>query len=1105
MRVPIALQLALLVLITSLVGLAVISIATWKNNYHFVTSIKSQGLVLTASLKAGQIASDLQLIESTCATVSTRVLIQNSLRRFYQGNTSYENWANAIIDLQSALGTSGIAPLYQAKIFSRNGVGDSGGLLNVTSDAGASIALPYTYANGSSVMLGDPGLGYPPSLYPNITYTFANGVDPANATSNDGTASAFPNYIFNATSALLLGPISMNSTLSLLSFTLPIINNTSNTDILGYMTIVASATSLLSTLVSRDFIDSTALVLLIGPADQSNLFLGDVRPAEDNEPAANVTDLTNALAHYVFMPPVTEGESDRHDQYRNNDAPFKLSSYPQVLGVLSNPKPTANNSTSSLATTNEQGYEVAVGVARPQTNVVDWVVIMEETHAQAFASVVQLRNIILACVFGTAGFITLIVFPLAHYSVTPIRKLKAATEKAIQPGPEHPYGSALSVNHSANDDGNDADERDISKSNFLTELKKFLSGKWYSSQLSESEEGHRRPFKVPLKVKESKHCVTDELTELTGTFNEMSDELMIQYTRLEERVAERTRELEISKRAAEAANESKTHFIANISHELKTPLNGILGMCAVCMGEEDLSRIKKSLKVVYKSGDLLLHLLNDLLTFSKNEIEQAVRLDEKDFNLADIKSQILTIFERQFHEKRVDFSVKFIGTSIGEVPLHESLLSEKQPVVAVSPAFGPPGTGRMKDMVLWGDHHRILQILINLVSNSLKFTPEGGSVEVRIRCVGDYEKSRDVGGKVSFDSKHSSGVKERTSSARSREIEPGQPSGTILQDNIKERENSIIYRTLEFAFEVQDTGPGIPPHLLQRVFEPFVQGDLGLNRKFGGTGLGLSICSQLSRLMSGTIALDSTVGKGSTFTVKIPLKFVKEMASSTHSSSDTSSRPQSKVFLVDDPNSRPDTPSKKSNESQDLQPRLVGLSQPFFAAAPPPTSQPTSSVPGSINTSDSKTQAMSTITPVSSTKSGRTRVLVADDNAVNQEVVLRMLKLEDIYDVTIAKDGQEAYDTVKAAMSEGNQFDLIFMDIQMPNVDGLQSTRLIREMGYSAPIVALSAFAEESNIKDCMESGMDMFLSKPIRRPALKQVLQKFATIEEEEGELATP
>jgi osomolarity two-component system sensor histidine kinase SLN1 len=171
----------------------------------------------------------------------------------------------------------------------------------------------------------------------------------------------------------------------------------------------------------------------------------------------------------------------------------------------------------------------------------------------------------------------------------------------------------------------------------------------------------------------------------------------------------------------------------------------------------------------------------------------------------------------------------------------------------------------------------------------------------------------------------------------------------------------------------------------------------------------------------------------------------------------------------------------------DQQPRLVGLSLPFFATNP--------------NRQLSKEDKLAAIDRAMANKpsgQGKLRVLVADDNSTNIEVVSRLLKLEAIYDVTIAQDGQEAYDLVKANMENNQHFDVIFMDIQMPNLDGLQSTRLIRKMGYSAPIVALTAFSEESNVKECMESGMNEFLSKPIRRPALKQVLAKFATIEEE-------
>lgn len=118
-----------------------------------------------------------------------------------------------------------------------------------------------------------------------------------------------------------------------------------------------------------------------------------------------------------------------------------------------------------------------------------------------------------------------------------------------------------------------------------------------------------------------------------------------------------------------------------------------------------------------------------------------------------------------------------------------------------------------------------------------------------------------------------------------------------------------------------------------------------------------------------------------------------------------------------------------------------------------------------------------------------------------------MLKLEDIYDVAIAKDGQEAFEKVKESMESSNPYDLLLMDIQMPVMDGLQSTRLIREAGYSAPIVALTAYAEENNVKECFDSGMDYFLSKPLRRPALKHVLKTYCPpiVEEVEPASSSP
>lgn len=270
--------------------------------------------------------------------------------------------------------------------------------------------------------------------------------------------------------------------------------------------------------------------------------------------------------------------------------------------------------------------------------------------------------------------------------------------------------------------------------------------------------------------------------------------------------------------------------------------------------------------------------------------------------------------------------------------------------------------------------------------------------------------------------------------------------------------------------------------------------------------------------MRGSMSVRSAVGEGSTFAMKIPLRQISSRADSSASSCVEMANDLSRRTSNPEEGGGVSTPKRQSRHedngylevmtqqqqeasgaatptrSTDPQPRLVGLSQPFFAAPQP------------LESPGSQPAAMQQITPQATDphnlSSGRIRVLVAEDNKTNQEVVLRMLKLEEIYDVTVARDGQEALDLVKESMHSA-PFNLVLMDVQMPTMDGLQSTRLIREIGYRAPIVALTAFSEESNIRDCLDSGMDFFLSKPIRRPQLKKVLKEYCApiAEEEEGE----
>lgn len=452
------------------------------------------------------------------------------------------------------------------------------------------------------------------------------------------------------------------------------------------------------------------------------------------------------------------------------------------------------------------------------------------------------------------------------------------------------------------------------------------------------------------------------------------------------------------------------------------------------MHEEDQTKIKRSLGIIYKSGDLLLHLLTDLLTFSKNQIGQQLSLDEREFRLADISSQILSIFEKQAREGSINLRVKFEGPN-------ESL--ETGSGAPGQAGFGPFGTGRVRDMCLWGDQHRILQVIINLVSNSLKFTPAGGSVEVRIKCLyeieerhsrassrnGSTQSKQSKVSKQSKFSKHSKQSKQskhnfpsRDSSNRGRVRSDSDLSGispiarqgvtssfantkASLEINkresrthpsiaVLERDRSpspapVNARTLVFDFEVEDSGPGIPENQQRKVFEPFVQGDLGLSKKYGGTGLGLSICSQLAGLMRGSITLKSEVGVGSTFTMQIPLKFTKERADSTMSTSpDHGSRRNSmNISIKDEPyvpsqnRSSSDTSIEKTQDTSTTvpgyetpaKPRLVGLSQPFFAASPP------------LESPTDQLAVMERVTAEVTRSGDKVRVLVAEDNKVNQE------------------------------------------------------------------------------------------------------------------------
>ncbi|EHY56271.1 Two-component system protein B [Exophiala dermatitidis] len=1121
MRISIREQLGLLVLFCSLMSLMVLALAVWFQNYNFIISIRLSGLALTASLKAAQLSNTLLLYTSQVESVSTRVLIQSALSRYNAGNTSSANWDRSQGDLEGALADGSL--LVQATIFPSFFNGNEtarNGLLNVTADGVVGVVkLPYTNPDGSAVYLGDPGLGYPPSLYPNLTYG-----PPAPGTNYSSVS--YNGRRISAGSPLFLGPLIVNDSYSLLSVTVPMINNTSRSDVLGWLTIVVNMEMIYTVQDSPEGLGKTGETLLVGPATPDNVFQTEIRGTTASESGSKQVRF--------LLPPHSNSTLQGRHQARSSIAtstiPFAMSSYPAVLAAWTKDNRAINNAGAFISTHDEDGTKVSAGYAVVSTRFVDWVLIVEQAHQEVIAPINHLRDVVLICVFSVAGLLLVVMLPIAHYSVTPIRQLRAATAKTVepyQPDDASEYSSSVGNNLSPNDGGSPdpVDHGEARKEGFFGILPKITRPKRERSTTPRNL--RRRTFRIPRKVPERRHCITDELTELTRTFNEMSDELTMQYERLEERVKERTAELEKSKKAAEAANQSKTLFIANISHELKTPLNGILGLTTVCMNEDDLGRIRSTLSTIYKSGDLLLHLLTDLLTFSKNEVGQQLSIDEAEFRLSDLSTQLLPTFEKQAREAQIDLKVLFLGTNDAFGDSSENS-GEK--------LYGPVGTGRVRDMCLWGDKNRILQVLMNFVSNSLKFTPPHGSVTVRVRCTGLLEHQPSRAGstrKSSFNSRKSKSssnkrvrmsdgslvIPDTTDHEKTRSNSPLEESklsinvagGTAHIHKVAERQRSmspppINTKDLLFEFEVEDTGPGIPPEQQKMIFEPFVQGDLGLSKKYGGTGLGLSICAQLAELMGGDISLDSQPGIGSKFTMRIPLRYVCERSASTASSTHRTLSKASSFVGQALHDSVDQTPLHNTGSTTSLGstrddapeppkladvPRIVGFTQPYVAK------ETKKSDAREANLHEMKKAESEAVE-----KGKKIRVLVAEDNKINQEVVLRMLRLEDVYDVTIAKDGQEAFEKVRESMHSGERFDLVFMDVQMPNLDGIQSTRLIREMGFSAPIVALTAFAEKSNEDECMASGMDYFLAKPIRRPALKQVLKKYcATIPEEENE----
>jgi two-component system, sensor histidine kinase and response regulator len=569
----------------------------------------------------------------------------------------------------------------------------------------------------------------------------------------------------------------------------------------------------------------------------------------------------------------------------------------------------------------------------------------------------------------------------------------------------------------------------------------------------------------------------NNLIYMEGLIEDISDRKLAEealkdaYRQLEKRVEERTAELQqtneelrSAKEAADDASKAKSVFLANMSHEIRTPMNGVISAAELALAEDMSPKIKHYLKIIHSSGNALLGIINDILDFSKIDAGK-LTLEKHPFRIDDVLNNVIAIFAHSAAEKNVE------------------LLLDIEPRT-------PYG--------VIGDPLRFQQVLMNLMSNAIKFTESGGMICIKI--------------------------------------------------NSERKAGNLIMLTCR----VNDTGMGMTKQQLEILFQAFTQGDTSTTRKFGGTGLGLCISQQLVNLMSGEMQVKSEYGKGSEFifTAQFELqpdaqdeivlpeelkglqvlivddcqesrKILSAIVTSFGFCADTSESGEVAVEFLKALCQKQKTvdlaiidfkmPGMHGLETAMTIRRSLSLKFPIIlmidfvdksmlpntahAAVSRFLTKPVmaSSLFNTILEVFGKKQIIKRVPDtyrVETLEGYRKaleglKILVVEDNPINQEVTVEILKTVGVIP-RLAKDGEEA---IEAVMAE--PYDAVLMDIQMPKMDGYEATRKIRENNQfqTLPIIAMTASALASDEKKCLDAGMNAYVTKPVQLKKLFQTL----------------